>query len=319
MTLENSGIERIIGAYQGEEKGPLLICFGGMHGNELAGVKALESMFGMLEREPLNNPRFKFKGKLLGLRGNLAAIKAGERYINKDLNRQWTLENVSRIQAANSDAKLDSEDLEIKEILQVIHQEIANYQPDRIIVLDLHTTTAYGGIFSIPTDDERSLRIAIELHAPVIRGLLKGINGTSLHYFNSQNLGVDTVSVCFESGQHYEDLSVKRAIAALTNCMRTIGCVRAEDVENRHDKILIEYSKLLPNVSELFYCHAIEAADGFEMKPNYVNFQAVVEGEVLATDKTGEILAPEDCLVVMPLYQKQGADGFFLVKSVEGF
>ncbi len=318
MSLKNT-IQRVIGSYQGEEKGPLLICFGGMHGNELAGVKALESMFGMLEREPTTNPDFKFKGRLVGLRGNLAAIKAGKRFIDKDLNRQWTPENVARILGATSDEMLDSEDKEIRENLAIIHQEIKDYQPQKVIVLDLHTTTAFGGIFSIPTDDERSLTIAIELHAPVIRGMLKGIRGTSLHYFNTKNLGVDTVAVCFESGQHYEDLSVKRAIAALTNCMRTIGCVRAEDVENRHDKILIEYSKSLPKVSELFYCHGVKPSDGFVMKPNYSNFQRVVEGELLATDKNGEILAPKDCLVVMPLYQKQGDDGFFLVESVEGF
>lgn len=312
------GLQRIIGRYTGKEKGPLLICFGGMHGNEPAGVQALEKMFEMLAIEPLHNKSFKFKGCLLGLRGNLRAMQRGKRFIVKDLNRQWTQENVARIKSASLDS-LDAEDLEIKELLEIIETEVANYQPEKLVFLDFHTTTAYGGIFSIPTEDPESLRIAIELHAPVIKGMLRGIRGTSLHYFSKKNFIPDTVAICFESGQHLEELSVNRAIAALTNCMRTIGCVQAEDVENRHDSILIEYSKDLPKVAELITIHSIQPEDEFRMAPNYKNFQAVEKGAILAHDQHGPILAPEDGLLLMPLYQKQGDDGFFLVKMVLGF
>ena len=188
-----------------------------------------------------------------------------------------------------------------------------------MVVLDFHSTTAYGGIFSIPTDDPESLRIAIELHAPVIKGLLKGVQGTSLHYFCNDNFAPETVAICFESGQHQEELSINRAIAALTNCMRTIGCVKAEHVENRHDSLLIEYSKGLPQVAELITIHNIDPEDNFKMHPGYKNFQKVKKGELLATDQHGPIYAVEDGLVLMPLYQKQGNDGFFLIRSLVDF
>ena len=55
------------------------------------------------------------------------------------------------------------------------------------------------------------------------------------------------------------------------------------------------------------------------MVEGYKNFQKVEEGEVLAQDKSGKIVAPEDALVLMPLYQQQGEDGFFLIKEVEGY
>jgi len=67
-----------------------LICIGGIHGNEPAGVQALEQVFKMIDAEPTKNPEFKFFGTLVGLRGNVAALKKKQRYINKDLNRQWT-------------------------------------------------------------------------------------------------------------------------------------------------------------------------------------------------------------------------------------
>jgi succinylglutamate desuccinylase len=195
-------------------------------------------------------------------------------------------------------------------------EEIQDYQPDEVIVLDLHTTTAYGGIFSIATDDPKSVNIAVELHAPVITGLLEGIQGTTLHYFNTENIGIETTTVCFESGQHEETLSVNRAIAAIINCMRTVGCVRSEDVENRHDALLIEYARGLPKVSELITTHSIQPGDQFRMVPDYKNFQKVKQGEILAFDRNGPIEAIEDGLILMPLYQKQGEDGFFLIRAV---
>ncbi|MEM9819623.1 MAG: succinylglutamate desuccinylase/aspartoacylase family protein [Bacteroidota bacterium] len=310
--------QRIIGRYTGEEKGPLLICFGGMHGNEPAGIKALDLMFKMLEVEPITNPVFKFRGRLLGLHGNLRAIQVGKRFINRDLNRQWTVENVRRIKQSTLE-QLDEEDLEIKEILEIIEGEIEAYQPKKMVVLDLHSTTAYGGIFTIPTEDPESLRIAVELHAPVIKGLLRGVRGTSLHYFCNDNFEPETVALCFESGQHQEELSVNRAIAALTNCMRTIGCVKAEHVENRHDSLLIEYSRGLPKIAELITIHSIQPDDDFRMQPGYKNFQKVTKGEWLASDQKGQIYASENGLLLMPLYQRQGDDGFFLIRSLIDF
>jgi len=308
-------LEHIIGRYTGKEKGPLLICFGGMHGNEPAGVKALELMLKMLEVEPIANPSFTYRGRLLGMRGNVRAIKKRSRFIAKDLNRQWRKENVERIQNSPVE-KLDSEDIEIKENLEIIAREIEDYQPGKLVFLDIHTTTAFGGIFSIATDEAESIRIAVELHAPVITGMLRGIKGTSLHYFNNQNFEPETVTVVFEAGQHREHLSVNRAIAAITNCMRTIGSVKAGDVENRHDSLLMEYSQGLPKVAELVTLHAIRPEDHFRMQPDYRNFQPVQKGEILACDKNGAIRAASDGLILMPLYQRQGEDGFFLVRKI---
>lgn len=311
-------MKRIIGRYSGQEKGPLLICFGGVHGNEPAGVQALELMFKMLEVEPITNPAFSYKGALLGLIGNTEAYKSGQRFIDTDLNRIWTKEKVDFVSQAK-EYVLNNEEKELKALIHTIQDEIENYQPHEIYILDLHTTSSYGGIFTIACDDQRSMEIAMELHAPVITGMLEGIYGTTLHYFNEDNFSVPTTGVLFESGQHTEPLSVNRAIAAITNCMRTIGSIDARHIENRHDRILIEYSRKLPKVATLVLRHEISNGDQFEMMPNYHNFQKVSKGEIIATNKYGAVSVPEDSLLLMPLYQKQGEDGFFLVKKLEGY
>jgi succinylglutamate desuccinylase len=310
--------DRIIGRYKGPEKGPLLIVLGGMHGNEPAGVKAIDLMSKMLEVEPITNPHFHFKGTFLGLVGNVQAGARNQRFIEKDLNRIWEVKKVHEVMAKDI-SELKAEELEMREILEVIHNEINSNDIDKVVVLDLHTTSSFGGIFTIPTRDPESLRIALELHAPVVQDMLDGIHGTTLHYFNTENLGVETVAVTFESGQHEEELSVNRAIAAITNCMRSVGMVNAEHVENRHDSILIEYSRYLPKVTRMISRYGVDENDKFRMIEGFNNFQQVKKGELLACDKKGKIYASADGLILMPLYQDQGEDGFFLIKKIEGF
>lgn len=309
--------ERVIGRFTGSTRGPLLIVLGGIHGNEPAGVEAMSLILKMLEVEPITNPDFQFCGRLVGLRGNIQALESKQRYLNQDLNRMFTPENIREV-LEKDPALLGPEERELLDLVLTIDEEIDNYQPDELILLDLHTTTAYGGIFTIAKDDDRSLEIAIELHAPVVRGMLQGLQGTTLHFIEHKRFDdIRSTAICFESGQHDEHLSVNRAIAGVINCMRTIGCVQAEHVENQHDRLLIEFSSGLPKVTNLVYKHAIVPEDEFRMYGHFKNFQTIEKGELLARDRQGDIYAPYDGLILMPLYQKQGEEGFFIVQPAE--
>jgi succinylglutamate desuccinylase len=296
----------------------LFIAFGGVHGNEPAGVRALELTLEMLDMEPRVNPDFRFRGRFVAFIGNLAALRAGERYLRQDLNRMMSDEALAAARAKGQDFVL-AEERELLELMTLIDAEVEAYNPDRIYVLDLHTTSADGGIFSLVSEDEDSLRLATALHAPVIKGMIKGVKGSSLHYFTSERFGIPTSAVVFEAGRHDDPLSVNRSISAIVNCMRTIGCVAPHDVEHRHDRLLIEYSRHLPKVAELVTWHPIHPDDGFKMAPNFQNFQTVREGQVLASDKRGPVVAPADGRLLMPLYQRRGEEGFFIVRPVEEY
>jgi hypothetical protein len=45
----------------------------------------------------------------------------------------------------------------------------------------------------------------------------------------------------------------------------------------------------------------------------------VKQGQVLANDRRGPINSPESGLILMPLYQKKGDDGFFIGREVSPF
>jgi succinylglutamate desuccinylase len=314
-------LQRKIGHYEGDEHGDLIIAIGAMHGNEPAGVYALQMLLDMLEKEPLRNAAFRFQGRLVGLVGNIQALERRQRFVKKDLNRQLTVENINNLRSNSLSKPVEVppqykpafEDLELMELIEAIENEIITYRPNRLIILDLHTTSADGGIFSIVSDDPESLALAETLHAPVVLGLIGSVGGSTLHYFTEQNMGIPTVAVAFESGQHDDLYSTRRAVAWLVHALRSVGAISTHDVENRHEIILKNYSRDLPKTMQFIDSHPISPMDEFKMFGNFRNFQPVRKGEILAKDRNGFIVAPQDCRVLMPLYQTQGSDGFFLV------
>ena len=282
-----------------------------MHGNEHAGVKALEKVFDLLRAKSGFDSAFTFRGSLLGLIGNLKAYREGKRYIHKDINRSWFPEYIQQLKAGNIHFPEDEEKLHL---LEIIEKEIATGQYSKMVLLDLHTTSSEGGIFSICTEDPVSIRLAKALHAPVVTGLLKGISGTTLHYFTTENMGIDTHAIAFEAGHHNDPQSVDLSIAAIINCMRSIEAIQEDFPENSFDSLLKSYSQSLPPLVKVLDKYNVKDASQWKMRPGYRHFQPVYAEEVLAFDHGAPVKAPRSGLILMPLYQNQGSDGFFIVQ-----
>jgi len=308
-------LSRLIGAIGGEKPGPLVIVTAALHGNEPAGVFALEETFQMLRAAH----NLDFNGRFVGLIGNLQAYMHHQRFIERDFNRMWLAEDLQRLlQQPLED--LQGEDKELVQLYQLIRAEIRAFQPQKILLLDLHTTSAGGGIFCIPTDEAESLELAKALLAPVILNLFQGVKGTMLRFAAEGHLTQDTpetivLGVAFEAGQHHEPLSMSRSVSAILHALHFAGCITDPNLRSPSEKILQKSFAELPKVTRLVYAHHIKPDDGFKMRPGYVNFQAVQQGEHLADDLHGLVLSPFDSLILMPLYQTQGSDGFFLVKA----
>jgi succinylglutamate desuccinylase len=306
-----------IGAYEGEQHGALFFVVTTLHGNEPAGAKAVESLLRLLQAEKNKNPNFEFHGKIVGLIGNSAASAKNKRYIDTDMNRLWQSDRIKFIEAQPTDRILLAEEREARELLATIRTEIAAYQPTELFFLDLHTTTAEGGIFTIVPSNTDSERIGLTLFATMITGFASLLQGTLMDFFNGKFEDLKSTTLTFESGQHNDPESVTNAVSAIINVLRAIGCVHPHDVEDKHDARLRERAAQLPRVAELMYRHELRAGDSFKMRPGYHNFQPVAAKEILAEDRTGVIRAKNDALILMPLYQQQGNDGFFLVKPIQ--
>lgn len=311
-------VSRIIGTIGGEHPGPLVIATAALHGNEPAGVHALEAVFKMLAAVQ----GLEFRGRFIGLIGNLHAFSSQSRFVERDFNRIWTKEHLIKV-LAQDEADLHGEDRELWHVYKVIHEEIHRFKPEKILLLDLHTTSAGGGIFCIPTDESESLLLAKSLHAPVILNLFDRVEGTLLRFASEGHFLTGeperpVLGVAYEAGQHDEPLSLSRSLSAILNTLHFAGCLSDGNLRSPNEMILQKSFAELPRVTRLVHAHHIKPGDTFKMRPGYVNFQTVNKEEHLADDIHGPIYAPFNSLILMPLYQAQGSDGFFLVMEEEG-
>ena len=299
---QSPNFPRLLGSYGGGTPGPLVIGIGGMHGNEPAGVFALQQVLHSLHtRQP------SFRGKLLALAGNRAALARGCRYIDEDFNRLWVSERLQ--EAGERCAEPTSEEQERRDLLAVIETALAQRQGPAV-VLDLHTTSAAGQPFVVIGDSLPNRRFAFGLQAPVILGLEEQLEGTLLNYLSEQG----HVVIGFEGGQHASPDAVQNHIAAIWSVLTTAGCLRPQDAPEKTPP-----EQPVCPVLEIRYHHLIQAEDDFAMEPGFTNFQPVKRGQLLARDRHGQIRAPESGQILMPLYQGQGADGFFQVRTVRRF
>lgn len=308
-------LTHLLGKFDQGFDGPLVIALGGIHGNEPAGVEALSLLLEMLKVENITSPGFKFRGRLVALAGNPEALLEGKRFVNADLNRIWEPDKVKELvreEAKNPQA----EEKAVSQLARLVSREIKEYQPRQVVFIDLHTTSASGGIFAIAPKHLSSIRLAVELGAPVVTGMFEDLPGTMLQWCWSQPWGIPTQVVAFEAGQQTDAFSVNRSIAAVINGLKASGCIKPEDVENEHDAILKTYSKGLPTLTSVVYRHKITSSDRFLMQPGFEHFDKIQKGQLLAFDKRGPIHAPMDGYLLMPLYQSTGTEGFFIVQSI---
>jgi predicted deacylase len=300
--------EHLLGAFVGRTSGPTLIVIGSLHGNEPGGVKAIRRVI-----EKFDASGAKFQGRVYFLSGNTRALIEGKRFLDYDLNRSWTPHNLSII--GTNELTAISEGQELNELDRLLDCILVTAE-DEVYVLDLHSTSAEGVPFATVGDTLRNRRFAQSFPITILLGIEEQLEGTMLEYLN--NAGAVTLG--FEGGQHASEETVGNHEALIWLALVNSGIVAPEDVQG-----LDQYRRTLAakgNGSRIFevrYRHPVVPDDDFEMKPGFNNFDPITRGQPLALDRNGTITAPESGVILMPLYQKLGEDGFFIGRRVAAF
>jgi len=316
--------ERVLGTCVGETPGPLVVIVGGMHGNEPAGVHAIRRVFEVLRRE-----QPPVRGRLVGLAGNIEALQAGTRYVDRDLNRLWTDEHLTRARQEPSE-ELEAEEREQRELIRLLEAELEAAPGEDVVLLDLHSTSAEGAPFSIMADTLQNRSIGFALPVPVILGLEERVVGTLLSFFSEKG----HVAVCVEGGQHESSFTVEHHVAAIWITLVEAGVLDSADVpwlEEQRER-LATTARVLPPVIEVRYRFHVPPGERFDMFPGFSNFDLVERGQPLARFGEGgngaswpgeaggnEVRSPADGMILMPRYQGQGEDGFFVGNEVRRF
>jgi succinylglutamate desuccinylase len=293
--------------HAGEIGSPLMVLMGSIHGDEHAGSGAIE----MLNQSKINF--LTCSATILGLRGNIRASRLNQRFICKDLNRLWSKDVIQDVRSKQLD-DLEDEYAELHVLLSIIHSIIEQVQPSKIYYLDMHTTSSDGSIFCIVPEDTTSKKFAHNLSLPIVFDMLKNMDDTTLHYFNDKNLGIPTIALAFEGGHHKDPFSVYRCFAAIMRFFKFSCCFGTVDLTNNdYDHMLDNYYEKMPHETYVKYRYPIEDSRFWEMRPGFKHFSKIHKGEILARYNRQHITAQMDGYILMPLYQKQGSDGFFIV------
>jgi succinylglutamate desuccinylase len=305
-SLDLKDLPRELGRLVGRQPGPTLICMGGLHGNEPAGVLAIHRV-----ARSLRSRAETLRGEWVGLVGNRQALALGRRFIDHDLNRAWRAERLARLlKSPGSGEAEDREQLELDATLQRIVDEA----PGRVFLLDLHTFSGPGSAFAILDDTLPNREMAMDFPVPLVLGLEEELSGTLASHLTSQGVTV----LGFESGQHDDPGAVDGAEAAIWLALDSCGLLEGESRQRaRKARAMLEQrNESSVGIVEVLYRHPIHNPKGFSMVPGFRSFQNVVEGQLLGKDIDGSILAPRPGMLLMPLYQDQGEDGFFLVREI---
>lgn len=317
-------VEREIGRHSGRSGsrtaddivGKSLVVVAGIHGNEPAGVHAARRVLARLDSGAID-----VAGELVVLAGNVHGLNHGVRYVDRDLNRGWTNEGVRALQARDRES-LHNEDREQRELIEAIDDAVARAharaaargEAATVVLADLHTSSAPGVPFVLYGQKAAQREFVRVFPVPVISGIVDKVAGVLAEFVCAR--GTET-TFSAEGGQHDDPSSVDALEAVLWLSLARAGMIDAGLTEvGKSHAVLEQLRGDLPKMVDVVSRRAITPADDFVMERGFRNVDRIKKGQLLAKDARGEVRAEEDGVVVLPLYQKLGSDGFFWGKEI---
>ena len=295
-------IPRVLGTYSTGLDGPLLFITAGIHGNEPSGVLALKKVFKVLKEE-----KPELKGRVVGLSGNRAALQHGVRYIDEDLNRTWTEENIK------NKVKDSHEKKEMFEIIEILNQYPEKEFTKRYF-LDCHTTSAASTPYISVQDLNDNDAWAHKFPTYIIRGFSDIVLGCVDRY--ESRIGI--TGFVFEGGQHQSKDAAMNHEGIIWLALQNACGLDLEKLSSYPEAArMLKEKKSNQKTFEIVYRHGLGPEDDFNMEAGFSNFQPIHKGELLAYQNEKAVYSTWDAYIFMPLYQKQGNDGFFVVAEVD--
>ena len=300
-------LPRHLGRLRGRRRGPTLLVVAGVHGNEPAGVEGLQRFL-----RKLDGGGGIRAGEVVGLTGNRTALERGVRYVDTDLNRIWHAD----AGLTPTETAMDSVEARERRELASALRAATRRARGAVYVLDLHTTSSDGGAFAPTSSNPTSRRFAESLQVPVVLGMAERLGGTLLDEVERQGW----IGAVLEAGRHDDPASVERSEAAIWGTAQRLGMFGRWGAWRRQirwaRRELARAAQGLPHTVEVRHRQAVPHAGALRLQPGLRNFRPVRAGERLGEVQGEPLHAQEDGLLLMPLYQAVGTDGFFLVRSI---
>jgi len=302
-------VNRIIGQHDGGLPGPKLIFTAGIHGNEPSGVLALEAMFHYLQE---NSPSF--KGSIVGIAGNLSALKQGSKFIDCNLNGLWLSEN--KEEQIGIDDTIEIEYKEKAELIETFNKVLSSHT-DEVYFIDLHSTTSESIPFIGISDTLRNRKLAKMVSLPIILGIEESLHGTLFDAVSRSGFP----SLLFHAGLEGEPKTMANHKGIIWKTLETLCEMdpgTSQDAKESTES-LESATAHSHEFYEVIYKHRIKENSGFKMNPGYKNFQPIKKHESIATINGKNVTTPSKGNIFLPAYQQRGDVGFYIIRAVGTF
>ena len=304
--------DRELGRAGDAARGTTLVVIGGVHGNEPAGLIAGQRVLDRLAREHEED----LQGQVVLLAGNLAALNHADadiRYVDHDLNRLCTDDRF----AESSSTTVEHQQMhELFELLGSIH-ESCKLSNQRMIVLDLHTTSAPSKPVVAFEDSLPARKHAMRMPCPKYLGIEEEVQGLVIDAV-TRRLGC--VSYLIEGGQHEDPVSVDVHEAAIWIAMDTAGILPLSSLDADPIGYLRSMSKGRGDtVFDVRHREPIRDADFAILDGIESGTRVHADKTVIAMQGGVEVHSPIHGSVFLPnmqTHKRIGDDGFFIVRQI---
>ncbi|HYB08951.1 MAG TPA: succinylglutamate desuccinylase/aspartoacylase family protein [Alphaproteobacteria bacterium] len=274
MKFENPGIPGAVRITTGNE-GPHVALFGGIHGDEVSGVHAIEKLL----FDFFGGARALKRGRLTLVRGNELALAADRRYVKHNLNRLFRKDYGAAVDKASYEFARAQQ---LKTIL-----ENCDY------FLDLHSAPIAQEPFMVA--EQSVADFFARLGVPrIITGWSKfssgAIGGDAENYASAHH----AKSATLESGSHYEKRSIDVAYGAATALLSLLGLIaKTHEPPAKQAEIIDMYAVLTKDFDDFRFTDAVE------------NFQFLKKGDIFAHQNGRPLAVLEDSYLLIPMIPDQ--------------
>jgi succinylglutamate desuccinylase len=270
LICKDQKIRNVIRIHE-DKRGPNVVLFSGVHGDEVSGIHAVEKLFFDL----FTGARALQRGALTLVRANEQAIAAERRYVKHNLNRLFKDNYGSDIDKTSYEF---SRAQELKTILQS-----ADY------FLDLHSAPTAQEAFIVV--EQANVSFFSKLGIPrLMTGWSKfssgAIGGDAENYANAHG----AKSATLESGSHFDKRSNDVAYGAVVSFLSVLGMIGgAEALAPSQPEIVDVYAVVTKDFDDFRYARQAE------------NFQFIKKGEAFAFQDGQPLVVGEDTYVLIPM------------------
>lgn len=256
-------------------------------------------------------------GRIVALRGNPPALQHDIRYVDVDLNRIWEPDLVDAIVSTPADAGEPAEFEQLRELHTAMWSEIDGAR-DGVCLLDLHTTSSPSPPFIWHIPGPTQPMTLTDYGLPIVFDPARRVSGTLAGY----TAAAGYESLVAESGPHDLPEAVDFHMAILWITLVRLGCLdqHVVEAEFKASKELLDAARGdAPLLNSIVQHHKIADGDDFTMRPGYSSFDPVDHGQVVADDRSGEVVAAASGRILMPLYRPPCEDGFMVVTELDAW